>query len=418
MATAVATTTADRMVSLGSSLGQVWNRHRRQLPPDVRKCFVELMASVGSYVEVDRDDEAGVGAKECVELKRLLDLKGSSCTTATRCTGSATMADVSVQTDSTLCNTVVVSGEASLVEVVAECAFLQVLSELNYFKASWEESLACYDFSVASLASTAGGGDILCNIAFEESNFEAGCDFSVASMASTAGGGDFLCNIDFEETNFSQHLLYIIDIQEELIRQFRRVGDDMDREVANGCVGGGLLHSVFGEHDELGMVCIDPNVLLDFRNRVGWLLGQMSAAATSFLPAHSSELLDHSSDCRTCFLELSPEWTSAPSYIVQRAQAIMSSPPEHLIGLDFCEMDHFDVVLNEVLARPSSLGEYISILREVQKVCGDRVDLVCETLGVSLDWVGLKRAIVARVLDRQGSFALLDIIEEIRGSMQ
>ena len=45
-------------------------------------------------------------------------------------------------------------------------------------------------------------------------------------------------------------------------------------------------------------------------------------------------------------------------------------------------------------------------------------DLVCETLGVSLDWVGLKRAIVARVLDRQGSFALLDIIEEIRGSMQ
>ena len=229
---------------------------------------MELMASVGSYVEVDRDDEAGVGAKECVELKKLLDLKGSSCTTATRCTGSATMADVSVQTDSDLCNTVVVSGEASLVEVVAECAFLQVLSELNYFKASWEESLACYDFSVASLASTAGGGDIWCNIDFEESNYEAGYGFSVAGMASTAGGGDIWCNIDFEESNceagydfsvdgmastagdgdimcnigfedtdFSQHLLYIIDIQEELIRQFRRVGDDMDREVASGCVG-------------------------------------------------------------------------------------------------------------------------------------------------------------------------------------
>merc|ERR1711966_7224 len=167
-----------------------------------------------------------------------------------------------------------------------------------------------------------------------------------------------------------------------------------------------------------GMGCIDPNVLLDFRSRVGWLLGQMSVAATSFLPAHQSELLEHSSDCGTCFLELSPEWTSAPSYIVQRAQAIRSSPPEHLADLDFCELDHFDVVLNEVLARPSNLGEYISILREVQNVCGDRVDLVCETLGVSLDWVDLKRAIVASVLDRQGSFALLDIIEEIRDSMQ
>ena len=57
-------------------------------------------------------------------------------------------------------------------------------------------------------------------------------------------------------------------------------------------------------------------------------------------------------------------------------------------------------------------------MREVQVVCGDRVDLVGETLGVSLDWVALKRAIVARVLGRQGSFALLDVIGEIRNSMQ
>ena len=103
---------------------------------------------------------------------------------------------------------------------------------------------------------------------------------------------------------------------------------------------------------------------------------------------------------------------------MQRAQAIRSSPPEHLADLDFCDLDHYDVVLNEVLARPTILGEYISILREVQGVCGDWVDLVGEILGVSLDWVALKRAIVARVLGRQGSFALLDVIGEIRNSMQ
>ena len=50
-------------------------------------------------------------------------------------------------------------------------------------------------------------------------------------------------------------------------------------------------------------------------------------------------------------------------------------------------------------------------------MCGDRVDLVSETLGISLDWVALKRAIVARVLGRRGSFALLDVIGEIRNSM-
>ena len=87
MATAVAMTTADRMVSLGSSLGQVWKRHRRQLPPDVRKCFVELMASVGSYVEDDRDGEERSDVRECVELKRLLELKGSSCKPLRRALG-------------------------------------------------------------------------------------------------------------------------------------------------------------------------------------------------------------------------------------------------------------------------------------------------------------------------------------------
>ena len=208
----------------------------------------------------------------------------------------------------------------------------------------------------------------------------------------------------------SHNLLYIIGVQEALIRQFRKVSDDMNHVVAIGCVGGDLLRSEFGEHDELDVGFFDPNVLLDFRGRVGWLLGQMSVAATSFLPAHQSEPL--------VILEPSPEWTSVPHYIAQRALAIRSSPPEHLADLDFCGLDHYDVVLNEVLARPTFLGEYISILREVQAVCGDRVDLVCETLGISLDWVALKRAIVARVLGRRGSFALLDIIGEIRDSMQ
>ena len=406
MATAVATTTADRMVSLGSSLGQVWNRHRRQLPPDVRKCFVELMASVGTYVEVDHIDEARSDAKECVELKKLLDLKGSSCTTTT-CTGLATMTDVSVQTDSNLCNTVAVTGEASLVDVVSECAFLQVLTDLNCFKASWEESLASFDFSVAGLASTAGEGGIRSSIDIEETSFED----NDGLMAEMNGRLEVFSGL------VSQYLLYIVGIQVALIRQFRMMSDDMNQEVAFGCVGSGLLSSEFGKHDELDVGFCDPNVLLDFRGRVGGLLGQMSVAATSFLPAQQSVLLGHSGDCKTVFLELSPEWTCVPSSIVQRALAIRSSPPEHLVGLDFCDMDHYGVVLNEIPARPNFLVEYISILREVQGVCGDRVDLVCEVLGISLDWVALKRAIVARVLGREVSFALLDVMGEIRNSM-
>ena len=365
---------------------------------------MELMASVGAYVEDGHVDEERSDAKECVELRRLLVLKGSSCTTATTCTAT----DVSVQADSNLCNTVVVAGEASLVEVVTECALLQVLTDLNFFKASWEESLGSYDFSVAGLASTAGDGVIRCSIGIEETSFEDD-DGLVIEMNGQLESFSGLV---------SQYLFYVFGIQQALIRQIRKVGDDMNQVVAGGCVGGGLLRSEFGEHDELGVGFFDPNVLLDVQGRVGWLLGQMSVAATSFLPAHQSELLGHSSDCRTVFLELSPEWTGVPPSIVQRARAIRSSPPEHLADLDFCDSGHFDVVLNEVLARPTFLGEYISILREVQDVCGDRVDLVCEILGVSLDWVALKRAIVARVLERQGSFALLDVIGEIRNSMQ
>jgi len=273
---------------------------------------VKLMASVGAYVEVDRVDEARSDAKECVELMRLLALKGSSCTTATTSTGLTTRADVSVQTDSGLCNTVAVAGEAPLVEVVGECAFLRVLTDLNFFKASCEKSLASYDFSVAGMASTAGDGVVSCSIGIEETSFEDD-DGLLDEMNGRLAGFNGLV---------SNYLLCIIGMQEALIRRFYKVSDDMGQVVASGCVGGGLLRSEFGEHDELVVGILDPNVLLDFRGRVGWLLGQMSVAATSFLPAHHSEPLGHLGDCRMVFLEASPEWTSVPHSIAQRAQAI------------------------------------------------------------------------------------------------
>ena len=152
--------------------------------------------------------------------------------------------------------------------------------------------------------------------------------------------------------------------------------------------------------------------LRSLEKRVHSVLSGMYDAVCAVLPA------DRDRRCpRMVFLEASPEWTGVPHSISQRAQAIRRSPPEHLADLDFCDLDHYDVVLNEILARPTFLGEYLSILMEVQDVCGDRVDLVSETLGISLDWVALKRAIVARVLGRRGSFALLDVIGEIRNSM-
>ena len=279
---------------------------------------MELMASVGSYVEVDHNDEARSDAKECIELRKLLELKGSSGSTTT-CTGLAAMTDVSVQTDASLSNTVVVTGEASLVDVVSECAFLQVLTDLNIFKASWEESLACFDFSVASLASTAGERGFM-SIGTEETSFEDN-DGLVAEMNG---------RLEIFRGLVSQYLLYIVGIQVAHIRQLDMMSDEMNQEVVFGCVGSGLLTSEFGKHDELdvgfcdtnvrvgsGLLSsefgkhdeldvgfCDANVLLDFRGRVGWLLGQMSVAATSFLPAQQSELRGLSSDCRTVFLEL------------------------------------------------------------------------------------------------------------------
>ena len=50
-------------------------------------------------------------------------------------------------------------------------------------------------------------------------------------------------------------------------------------------------------------------------------------------------------------------------------------------------------------------------------MCEDQVDDVCDLLGIPMTWHELKRAIVARVMQLDGNFSLLDVISMIGGEM-
>ena len=65
----------------------------------------------------------------------------------------------------------------------------------------------------------------------------------------------------------------------------------------------------------------------------------------------------------------------------------------------------------------SSKTTYIAALQEVSCLCGDQVDDVCGLLNIPMTWLKLKRVIVARVMQLDGEFSLLDVISEIRSEM-
>ena len=97
--------------------------------------------------------------------------------------------------------------------------------------------------------------------------------------------------------------------------------------------------------------------------------------------------------------------------ISERSREIRKNVPLHLCDLDFAELGEYDVVLNEMLARPACARCYMAILREVRIACGSR-NYVCESLGLEISWSELTREVIRRASERAGVFSIFDIIQE------
>jgi len=110
---------------------------------------------------------------------------------------------------------------------------------------------------------------------------------------------------------------------------------------------------------------------------------------------------------------MNPEWMYVPSEVSDKVQDILCNFPRHLEGISLDGMSEYDIVLNEIFARPATASSYVSHLREVQNVCGADLDALCTTLGSRLCWHELRRELVAKGLRREGQFSLFDLIEEI-----
>ena len=124
--------------------------------------------------------------------------------------------------------------------------------------------------------------------------------------------------------------------------------------------------------------------------------------------------VDPDDSCRV-LLSLDPEWTCVPYHVSVRAQEIRKCFPQHLDGCPTEDMDEFDLVLNEVLARPATTSSFVGHLRELQSVCPD-LDAMCEMLGLRVSWLELKRLLIVRAQTRSSSFSLLELVEEVRHS--
>ena len=117
---------------------------------------------------------------------------------------------------------------------------------------------------------------------------------------------------------------------------------------------------------------------------------------------------------RKLTVTIDPEWTSAPSQVRALATAIRTRAPRYLEDLNIADVEDYDLVLNEALARSTSSTSYLGVLREIQEVCGDRAGLICEVLEVPMRWSELKRSIVREAIRREGEFTLFELIQEVK----
>ena len=176
-----------------------------------------------------------------------------------------------------------------------------------------------------------------------------------------------------------------------------------------------------GDEDcELEDGCSTTMTGLDtIRGRISFVLQCMCSEAQEFLPSTSEAPCGTCKFSRdpgdSCRVRLDPEWTCVPSHVSVRAQEIRKCFPQHLDGCPTEDMDEFDLVLNEVLARPATTSSFVGHLRELQSVCPD-LDAMCEMPGLHVSWLELKRLLIVRAQTRSSTFSLLELVEEVRHS--
>ena len=173
---------------------------------------------------------------------------------------------------------------------------------------------------------------------------------------------------------------------------------------------------------ELEDVCSTMMMKLEtIKGMIVYVLQCMCSGAQEFLPSTSGAPCgafrvsrDPDEPCRIHFSP-DPEWTCVPPHVSVRAQEIRKCFPQHLDGCPTEDMDEFDLVLNEVLARPATTSSLVGRMRELQSVCPN-LDAMCEMLGLHVSWLELKRLLIVRAQTRSSSFSLLELLEEVRHS--
>ena len=291
------------------------------------------------------------------------------------------------QTDLDLSRATLVAGEAALVGLVEECACFRVLDELLNIRHAWHIEFA--DLGVVSdvVASTDIG-------ILEISDFDVQggaeamlrCNRAACSLVELVGG------VAGERYSVHCKLLSMIGAEIALPRE----------ELHPCCTPLGEGDEDCDQEDGCSTMLTELEAI---KGRISFVLQCMCSGAQEFLQGL---------DCRV-LLSLDPEWTCVPSLVSVRAQEIRKCFPPHLDGCPTEEMDEFDLVLNEVLARPATTSSFVEHMRELQSICPD-LDAMCEMLGLRVSWLELKRLLIVRAQTRSSSFSLLELVEEVRHS--
>mmetsp|Transcript_24998 Transcript_24998/g.74400 ORF Transcript_24998/g.74400 Transcript_24998/m.74400 type:complete len:440 (+) Transcript_24998:123-1442(+) len=428
---------------IAAALGVTWKRSRKRLPPSSNAKFVELVFDLRSHILPKEElciDENLQGSRPDIRL-----LGGCLSKLATRggshgedldekfravdqdrrsrwcdldedeveeCEGHCAVGESAVgkeekeaQTEADMTNMKMVIGPEGLFGVVEQTACHCLMLELQSLVPVGLDEYECRmgDYIPLEVSDTAV-------------DLEGGLEDSLGKFG--------------EQVRYNMNT--VCDMQRGIISNLAKVGDLLDEALKiDGCVACGFQQ----EEASSGLFFFteppdgcELRELRESQDRISLLMGSMCTAACEHLPGTrsvDSEFLSFGpprkcqdpGDSSTLVVEASPQWADTPTAVMEKAAAIRSAPPEYLAGFEEQELDDYDVILNEIFARPSSKTTYIAALQEVHCLCGDHVDDVCGLLTIPMTWLELKRAIVARVMKLDGECSLLDVISEIRSEM-
>jgi hypothetical protein len=165
--------------------------------------------------------------------------------------------------------------------------------------------------------------------------------------------------------------------------------------------------------------------LEESRRKIAGLFQDMVVAAGAQLPHVGAQLpsarstapcLSDDELARTLFLEFEHDCIEASEWVRTRAAAIRRTPPSHLVDLDMQELSEYDIILNEMLARPTVGSEYMALVRDLELVCQELGEDVCHVLGLPISWMEVKRAFITKAITCEREFSLFDVVDELRAS--